>query len=548
VSSIAKLRVTLAEVLKLPLATPVIPALLERELQELSKIVAAGGGSQPPRDRMQEAIMNFRRFGEFQGLAEARLACFGSAEHFAPREPALIEDRQEFPRLLNAVDKYSDEPRPFRRCYRGLLHVYFLYDGESAPIPEAQSNWLELRDFLHRKEPAIRVEGFQPDWAKAIQTNKNLLTSDPAARYAKKLLEGDSSEVDELRAHLEIQQGSWLMRKLVLAQIALACNEPDLTFRGRVDALLGLVKKDELLANQGLALILDRYVRMANRPQQARLLESAISQWGNPTFRKNAPKWSWASDAAKSMISSWATLDLIRRFFEVLSEDRKTDQRRVEFWQRYHEQIDRMYFALGSSAMRSRDADIDKLRKEMGDRLLFLKQAGNPSNNAFIMVMGKLVAVEFGIKGNACYLYREDALPFSLRGTLTGEDLRSEDRIARLLHMDSKGMDWEEKFAHELSTNGVHHGGPSRGRRLDQTQDRGAPKSRQSAEADRFSRKRFERFAEEHSLDFIDNTRIGGSIKVKLTDTSGALAEILKKWGFRYSENRQFWWRKDWNS
>jgi hypothetical protein len=546
---VARLRASLSEALGQTLEFPEIPTLLEKELEQLRRMVAAAGALVPPRDRMREAVENFWRYGEFQSLIEARLVCFGCADRFAGAKPALIEDRRAFPRFLGAVDQYSQTPRPFRRCYRGLLHAYFSYDGEGQGTSDVgRENWRELRTYLQDREPAIRVSGPQPDWAETIQGNTNLLTADPASRYAQKLLEGDTSEVDQLRARLEVNAGSWLMRKLILAHITLACEQTDHRFRVRVDALLSLLQSDPIVADEGLAMIVDRYANIPNRTQHGLLLETAIGRWGNPTFKRNAAAWHRASLAARSMIAGWATLDLIKRFFEILSDDRRTDRRRVEFWQKYHDQIQLMYFALGSAAMASRDADIVRLRKDMGDQLIRLKRAGDRSNNAFIMMLGDLVVVEFGVKGNACFLYKNQSIPFDLRAGLTLEELKSDDNLARLTHADRGGQDWEEKFADALSSNGVRAGTPARrqpAQNPESSLTRGPRDSRRDVSGT-FNRDAFQRFVREHSLAVVDNTHVGGILKVMTDAQEGSVASALERWRFEYSDKRHFWWRRGW--
>jgi EH signature protein len=545
-SSIDRLQKAIAQALNVSLEPPEIPKMLTDQLKELEQALSGAGAGQPPRDRMREAIERFRRKGEVGTLGDARLICFGCAEQFDPKEPRLIEVPRSIPTLLESVDRYSQEPRSFRRCYRGLLHVYFAYDGDGEATQAAgRENWRELRSYLNAKHAAIRVEGMQPEWAEAIGTNPNLLTADPASPYARDLLNGDAEEVNQIKSRLEIQEGSWLMRRLILAQIITATRESDNSFKRRTERLLAILEGHSLLENEGLALILERYAKILSPEPLAALRERAIRSWGNPTFRRHSPEWSRVSETAKRMISTWATLDIIREFFEVLSEDRRTDQRRLKFWQRYHDQIEDMYFALGSTALYARDADRQRVRKKMGDRLLILKRGGSPSNNAFIMLMGDIAVVEFGVKGNACYLYRRDDLPFALRGEVTGDGLKSTKHLARVTHMDGYEK-WEEKFATALASWGVRSSG---GHRPSTTAARPTtPRGSVGGDAGdtKFNRSKLEKLVREHHLVWVDNTDKGGNISVISTQEHGPIADTLRTWGFSYSEKRWMWWRKDW--
>ena len=89
----------------------------------------------------------------------------------------------------------------------------------------------------------------------------------------------------------------------------------------------------------------------------------------------------------------------------------------------------------------------------MEDRLLNLQSAGSRDNNAFIMCIGNYVVVEFGLTGNACFIFRRDKLPFRLSGQVNGDasGLKSPDYIERLLHIDTKDGTWERNFQKTIS-------------------------------------------------------------------------------------------------
>ena len=546
-SPIDRLRASLSDALNVSLAVPEVPGSLSEQIQELQRALGSAGGVRPPRDRMKEAIQTFQRTQALDTPGEARLVCFGSAERFADSEMPMIEDEALFPRLLTATDEFTGQPRSFRRCFRGLLHVYFVYDGEGPQTsPVGRHNWSELRSYLHTRKFAIHVDGIQPEWIDAIWAHTNLLTADPVSRYAAQVLDGDATEVNSIRARLEIQDGTWLMRKLILAQIETATKESDNRFSSRTGRLLKLLDGHPSLEDEGLAVVIDRYAGMSVPQPHPSLRDRAIASWGNPTFKRHSTQWSRVSPVAKQMIAAWATLDIIRQFFEVLSDDRQTDKRRLEFWQRYHEQIQGVYFALGSAAMNARDADSQRIRKQMGDHLLTLKRGGSASNNAFIMQMGDVVAVEFGVKGNACYLYKKSALPFVLRGEVAPDELRSVDSLDRLTHAD--GYDkWEEKFATALARLGIH---PTAGQH---PRTRTGPAPGRSHELPKhepadsgFSQQAMHQFLKEHALFVVDHTEKGGVISVMTSQETGLVATTLKGWGFSFSRNRELWWRKGW--
>ena len=516
-------------------------SVLDAENSALMQMLGSAGGNRPPKDRMREAVLQFRETNQLQNLAAARFVCFGAAERFGSREPPLIEERESFPRLLGLIDEYRPEPRGFRRCFRGLLHTYIAYDGEHRDTcGEGRDNWCALRDYLHHRRNDIVVQGTQPDWVECITRHSNLLTSDPASRYAADLLAGRNDAVEEIRCRLDVSDHHWLMRKLILAQIEHSTRDTDASFARKVQSLLRLLDGHEGLEDEGLGLILNRYATIVNPSLHPTLRDRSVRTWGNPWITSNRKKWARVSDAASALVTSWFKLHVIRTFFELISDDRQIDQRRVKFWEQYHEQIDDMYFALRGTTRYSSKSAVRDMCRQMGDRLLDLKGAG--SNNAFIMMMGDVVAVEFGVTGHACFFYKRDSVPFSLRGEVSGSTadygLRSSNNLERLTHVDTRSGRWEENFAHALQ----RHGAGLSQQRADRVA-RAAPLPPRSAPLNSRS---LSHFCLSHGIAWIDNTQKGGNIAVRFAYNSGIVADQLKAWGFAFSVQREIWWRKTW--
>jgi hypothetical protein len=464
-SAIDRLQKVLAEALAISFESPPVPKTLDDQLHALRQTLSGAGAQRPSRDRVHEAIARFRQTQKLIRPADARLVCYGCAERFSAGEPPLIEDPAAIATLLQSVDQYAREPRSFRRCYRGLLHVYFTYDGEGDATGDAgRDSWRALRTYLSVRRSAIRVGGLQPEWVETIESNPDLLTADPVGRYTARLLDGDTAEVDQIKLRLDIQDTSWLMRRLIIAQIVAATRASDEDFMRRAGRLLGLLEGHPLLETEALVLIIERYASICSPVPHPGLRERAIRAWGNPMFRRHSAEWCRVSEPARAMIAQWVTLDIIEEFFQVLSEDRQTEQRRARFWQRYHERIDDVYVALGSAALYSKDRDAERVRMKMGDRVLALRRGGNPLNNALILLLPDIVAVEFGVRGEACYLYERNALPFALRGEVSGDPdgLKSVDHLQRLTHTDAGFETWEDKFHAALSERRSRHDSAAR--------------------------------------------------------------------------------------
>ena len=243
---VSKLRAAIESALSVSFEEPVVQPAMLAEIDALTKMLGAAGGGRPPSDRVREAIRIFREGDELPNLAVARAVCFGAAEQFGQREPRLIEEADRFPRLLHLIDDFRPEPRGFRRCFRGLVHTYLAYDGEHPKTnKEGRLNWRLLRSYLHDHRNAIIAEGTQPEWVDCIAQHPNLLTEDPASRYADDLLQGDNKVVEEIRARLDVSDQHWLMRRLILVQIEAATKESDAAFANRVRPLLALLEGHE---------------------------------------------------------------------------------------------------------------------------------------------------------------------------------------------------------------------------------------------------------------------------------------------------------------
>jgi EH_Signature domain len=318
-----------------------------------------------------------------------------------------------------------------------------------------QDNWRILRDYLDARQNKLVSNGSTPDWLEMLLDHPNLLQYNPTDRYSDELLRGNTAIAELLKCRLQINDDSWLMRTLIMSHIQAATRLSDEKFPAHLQVLLALLQQHEPLHDAGLTLILDRYAGMATPQLHAVLRDHAVERWKNPWLDRNLVNWARVKPNTRRLVSNWLKRDIIREFFEMLSDDRKTSQRRLKFWEQYSETIEDMYFALGSSAMSARGADAKKMRERMGDRLLSLKRAGLSSNNAFIMMMRDIVIVEFGSTGNACFIYDRASLPFTLKSTVSAEELRSDERIERLTHTDGYEL-WEKKFSDALDRVGIN--------------------------------------------------------------------------------------------
>ena len=521
---------------------------LDREVQRLKAWVGGNRAATPPANLIRDALGRFVKVSRTENLRETRLVAFGCVDAI-DQGYRLIEDPERFPKLLECVDRYREEARPFRRCYRGLLNGYFTFDPTSEWSREyGRRNWETLRSYLHSRIASLNDGGLVPEWVEAITEHANLVTADPCGRYGLSLLKGEGDESSGALRRLGVSEASWVTTRLILSQVEAAASLSDAEFSGYIRQLLDLLDRHPVVANSGLAVILTRYRACRNAGPHADLREFSIGHWGNPWLSSNSARWSHVAEPTRLMVADWLKLDLIREFFNLLAEDGSSDTRRLKFWQRYHKQIDDMYFALGRRAANSGSSDFRELRRKMEGRVLGLDAAGARENNAFIMCIGGYVVVEFGIRGNACFVFRRSALPFGLSGQVAGDAtaLKHSSHVERLLHIDRAREPWERVFEKTLGTLLSIRPTPGMAPLATGPGEHG-PGERPVLWPERYiapeySQASLDEFCLERGLTVWDLTQQGGNLWVTTDDASEQVNRRLRAWGFFYREGRG-WWR-----
>jgi hypothetical protein len=524
-------------------------APIAQEIRALDTWVGSRAALKPPIDLIIEALFRFSRTSTLTGFREAQLVCYGCIESFGQEKLRLIDDVRLFPKLLTAIGQYRSRPLAFRRCYRGLLSGYLGVDPDAPSTPRpARQNWQLLRNYLRDHLHEIQSTGFEPDWVGAIIGHENLLADDPCSRYGSSLLDGDASEFEEAKRKLDISNASWIITRLVVGQLDSTCSQNDSKFTHHVPRLLALLNEYRVVLDRGLSAILERYHRCEGAPANNALRDFAVTHWGNPWLSSNSGRWLRISQPARQMVVDWLKLDFIRQFFSLLAEHSANDKRRLKFWERYHKSIDDMYFALGSHARNNQSRDFIGLRKKMAGRVLDLNAGGSPRNNAFIMRMGDYIAVEFGVSGNACFIFERRSLPFDLDQKAVNGDrsaLKHENHAERLLHIDTGTARWEQTFEQKL-----------RGLINVRADEAAAPRSSSETRQHRdqrvtaienrrasYSRKELERFCTTRSLVVDDFSGQRGNIWVRAGQSDVSLNRQLSEWGFQYRPGKG-WWRE----
>ena len=514
---------------------------IQQEIKKLKETLLDKPDPRPPIDQMQTAIAGFLTTSKLDNFREIRLVSYGAATPLGAYQIRLIEKKDHFPKLLAVIDGYRDRPRVYRRLYRGLLASYFNYDPEALYAKDAgPANWNLLRRYLSNHVSHIQAEGITPDWVDAFQEHRNLLTEDPCTRYAQAWLDGVSDAFEEAERRLGFSGTSWVARAIVAARIDAAIHLPDLEFKRHLSKLLQLLgnPRHATLLNPGLAKLLDRYARTQPLLLHPELRNFAVEHWKNPWLEINRNRWALVSELARKMVTDWLKLDLIQSFFELLSADGSNDTRRLDFWIRYVDQITDMYFALGRYAIQNQDTSFVALRNKMAGRLLKLSGTGR-ENNAFIMTIGNNVFVEFGMPGNAAYIYSQQELPFELNGVsdINLKTLKDIEVGNRLYHKDNiHGYDhWEQRFnAHLYQQFGIR---VSKAGEIPEPWRSG---SYYTAGNDT----NIKTFCQAFKLVTEDTRPSGGYFWILTDDQTAIVNQQLRSWGFAYRPGRG-WFRKE---
>jgi hypothetical protein len=510
----------------------------------------SSNGAGASRDLIQDAVSQFRRSNELPNARAARLVCWGIADTAVHDQPVLIEDGERFPRLLEKVDQFRTDLKPYRHCWRGLLNGYFNYDPSQRQ--GGRNNWNLLREYLWENRSITVAKGFQPSWVVTIADHLNLLTDDPCSIYGRALFDGDETILDPLRQDLGLNDSSWLTQALVEAQLSDTLEREDQDFREVLPKLLSFLGRHNNLQDSGLARVLNRYSNSRSIEVHIPLRDHTVARWGNPWLHSNDAKWALVNTDAKKMVAGWLKLEFIRTFFSLLSSDQMNDQRRLRFWERYVDDIDDMYFALGGTAETNRSPDFVKARKDMSGRWTRLSSSV-ANNNAFVMFIRNHVFVEFGEKGNALYVFDRTNLPFKLNGYSVSAGTERSGLKSRLEHVEKMNhadgsQTWEYKCEQLIyNLTGIL---PKSGARPVSTTRSMIPVKRSLAAPaskpakNKVSDREIINFLNSRSIKFEDFRSRGGSLWVYAPQFDGDLPAILRNWNFVWVDRRNSWYWK----
>jgi|GEM_PF-7067815 len=415
----------------------------------------------PPLQRLDLALEVLYRDGVALACeTRLRYLCHALIRPYGKDQRQLIADANRFPQVLRQIESRIHAQTLSIHWWHGLLDTYFQFSGEMDS--HSQSNWRDLRAFLGRTL-AIQTQTVKhrpQKWLDALVEHRNLLTDDPCGRYATAALNENLAEVDSLREHLRIPEQSWFWMDLLRAQGRALTSLNDEIFHKLLDGFLNRMGDPRRIPDV-FATLLTRYYRSQfKNTAHPSLQRVALKTWGSPNLGRNI-RWGHVEDFVRQMVLRWLSREDIQDFFRLLLQDKIGDKRRLNFWMRYADSIQETHIALGKRAL-GHDPDYVEMRKRKLGRVSIL-DGSNLENNAFIMSFGKYIVVEFGGKGNACYIYAASDLQMPEHSQLKYGSIPENKIPIRSIKDRSKAenrlshtMDWEERFEQELERLGIY--------------------------------------------------------------------------------------------
>ena len=445
--ALQSLRAALANANTSALARTPLSVDLQPTIRLLRSKVNTASQTTEPQDRVLFAINSFWNDSRIDDLQTARYVSFGLSMPTRFNSQALLDDPQRFSSFLSeeiGIGQWKSKPAWFRRIIQGLVASYFSFEPESANVTDVQrQNWIYLRDYISKNLEFAKAAS-NPDWLNCCLDHPSLFSESPGDDFVELLVDGRN---EELERNLELLRAkeTWLPRELILSQVRRITRLVDSEFTDMVNPMLSAIEPHRTIQDKALTLLVNRFANQANPTVHLELKQAVVSRWDNPWLPGAAKKWpSEVTSDARALISDWLKGEFIEAFFTKLAEDGSTDRRRLDFWMRYRKQMNHVQFALGNFISDSRDPDLMVLKWKMKGLISAIKSA---RVNAFIMIFGDVIAVEFSATGNALYLYdTSSGVPFDLTETLT----LSVDGYNSL--KKSRG----EKFSHHDGSNGFY--------------------------------------------------------------------------------------------
>lgn len=518
-------------------------------VKELKARFNSGNQYKPNSDRVRQSLQVFAQQGRVQSLSHARNVCYALSRSFPGQEEGVLADTRLFHALLDneqGIGRWRKRPLAFTRCYRGLVSSYFEFYGLTDDVRlQTSNNWCELRQYLYDSTDWIQHKQHNPRWVDTAMTYRGLFAEIPEKELTDAAVRGDEELLHKVYEDLFIGEDSWFRHRLLLSRVRAAVEQSDKTFVAAISGLLRLIGSSQLVRDEALALILERYMACDDASEHTELRDAAVDWWGNPWLPSQELHWGRVKKHVRNQVAQWLHKEFIEAFFGKLASENVGDSRRIQFWSRYLGQFSDMHFGLSDSILYSRNPDFMKLIKKMQGLYAKLRSSSSSDQNAFIMTLGNLVVVEFSNESNALYAYRKNSVPFDyehdlqMRVDATNSLKHSApNSLFKLMHKDGH-VRWEEKFAERIAQHtGIRPRAYGRASKASKPKQYGNSKPRVKME-----RWVLDTLRSEYGIESRDLRSNGGNLWVLTDDSNSRVNEMLKSCNFAYRSGRG-WWKK----
>lgn len=407
----------------------------------------------PPSEKIKQAINKLNIEKEELTSNEWRLVFWGLNEKSSIGRAVINEDRL-LKLVSNRVLSLIENKKLLKRDWTALCSSYFSYVGE---VSENRNQWLELRSLIIKSFNSILQTQRKPKaWSELIKNNTNIFTDNANTLIGNYLISGEQKTLEELTSILPIPDHSWLWSQVfskLLKNLELLTDEE---FSQSIPPILELIKSYPLYKDFILAALLKRYFNSIYRKiSNQDLKEITLLTWGSPQIKSDKNRWlTNVSEDELAMAMRWFARDDLEHFFKLLQGANGVDQRRLNFWLNYVDQILYTRIVMGSDALYNRSTDFKDFREKNKGRFSALLNAPF-ENNAFVIKIKEYWFVEFSETSNACYVYTDEKLPF--KPDLPRLDMRLELKNKnKSLHTIIHRADWEYTATSYLKGLGIY--------------------------------------------------------------------------------------------
>lgn len=511
----------------------------------------------PPQQLRINALHKLRTQPETVTARDWRLISWGLVDECGNAGRALA-DSSLYPRIAKHFEQEINGGSLSRKTWLGLVSSYL------AHMPEGgveRKHWLQLRKLVLDGFLNIR-QGKQREcaWVELVGRHLDLFTDDAGAMLGEAMFEGCQQVVDELKSFLQIPAESWLWTAILAAQLKRVVALDDDQFVSRIDGMLDWAERHPHSTDPILAGLLTRYEQSERLKSKShpRLKSVSLEAWGSPQIGRHKGRWSvCVEDHVSRMVMRWFAKEDLETFFSLLRDEKETDERRLNYWLRYVDQMTYTRIVMGRNALNNSSSDFCEFRTNNKGRFSELS-GGLSADNAFIMQIGNFVFVEFSKTGNSCYFYGNTHLPFD--ASVSRLHLNSDLKVYS--YIDINGVaenrfthsgDWEFKADLIMSKLGVlesHFAVKVANKSYGASYSSGVVGQSDQGEYSKIKPDRFNELvaivrkmagvAGYPDLMIEDRRAVGGALWIK-TPELRKIDSRLKSMGFRHKEGSGYW-------